>query len=222
MTLLNIFSHLSPISHPLSFYHPSIIDHTSFIYHTLSHSITPITPSLIHTLTHNITHITPSLNFHLYHILSHSIFSTPPSLNSHPYHILFHSIFSIPPYLNSHPYHILSLSIFSTPPYLNSHPYYSVQGDRLRLIALTPILRVRLKNNLSKGRLGFNWDGNLEYVSVSGWVVNIPLSPSLTHAHTLSPPGIHSSYDYPPSICLLTHLPRYPHDPLSNTPLTHL
>jgi len=42
----------------------------------------------------------------------------------------------------------------------------SVQGDRLRLIALVPNLRVRLRNQLSKGRLGHSWDGALDYCTV--------------------------------------------------------
>lgn len=45
-----------------------------------------------------------------------------------------------------------------------------VLGNRLKLIALTPILRVRLKNQLSRGRMGHSWDGNLEFLSVSDMV----------------------------------------------------
>lgn len=41
-----------------------------------------------------------------------------------------------------------------------------ILGDRSRLINLAPMLRVRLKNVLTKGQLGHSWEGELEYCSI--------------------------------------------------------
>jgi hypothetical protein len=57
-----------------------------------------------------------------------------------------------------------------------------VLGDRLKLIALTPVLRVRLKNQLSRGRMGHSWDGNLEFLSVSDMIrLLLQIDLELTH-----------------------------------------
>jgi hypothetical protein len=41
-----------------------------------------------------------------------------------------------------------------------------IQGDRSRLISLAPMLRVRLKNVLTKGQLGHSFEVELEHCSI--------------------------------------------------------
>jgi hypothetical protein len=41
-----------------------------------------------------------------------------------------------------------------------------IKNEKIRLLALTPLLRIRLRKNLNRGEIGMSWDSSLDFCTV--------------------------------------------------------